>query len=91
MRATTEKVTGAFLRGERKTVSNTSTDGAYLYLHGNVIAKRVDGQLWITNAGWFSATTKERLNALPGVNIHQKDFSWFLNGQPWDGKWTQIS
>lgn len=43
-----------------------------LKLHGNTIAKKVDGALFITNAGWLSNTTKERLNALPNVSIYQK-------------------
>ena len=59
----------------------------YLKLFGNKIAARSeDGRLWISNAGWFSNTTKERLNGLPGVMIHQKDWGWFLNGMAWDGK-----
>lgn len=64
---------------------------ATLYLHGNPIADyyRV-GQLFITHAGWPTATTKERLNGLPGVSIHQKDFQWYLNGELWDGTWTEI-
>lgn len=42
-------------------------------------------QLWITSAGWPTNTTKERLNALNGVNIYQKDFQWYLNGEAWNG------
>ena len=59
----------------------------YLKLFGNKIAARLsDGRMWISNAGWATNTTKERLNALPGVHIVQKDWSWFLNGMVWDGK-----
>jgi hypothetical protein len=58
----------------------------YLKLFGNKIAALLpNGRLWISNAGWKSNTTKERLNALPGVNIYQKRKIWFLNDQPWDG------
>jgi hypothetical protein len=58
----------------------------YLKLFGNKIAAVSNGNLWISNAGWFSNTTKERLNALPNVRIQQKDWNWYLNGNQWDGK-----
>ena len=64
-----------------------------LELHGNAIAYRYndpDRTLSITNCGWESAITKERLNALDGVNIHQKNFIWYLNGEQWDGKLIDI-
>ena len=40
--------------------------------------------------GWSSNTTKERLNGLTGVNIWQKDFVWYLNGEEWNGEWIRI-
>ena len=59
----------------------------YLKLFGNKIAARLsDGRMWISNAGWFSNTTKERLNGLPGVGIYQKNGNWILNGNQWDGR-----
>ena len=63
-----------------------------LKLHGHVIARRYIGSndIQITNAGWFSNTTKERLNGIPGVSICQKKGQWFLNGNAWNGEWTTI-
>lgn len=91
MRKTTRTAVNAFLAGNKITVSNTTTDGQSLFLFGNKIAeKRTDG-IYITNAGWKSATTKERLNGLPGVSINQDKGNWFLNGKPWDGKWIKVS
>lgn len=59
----------------------------YLKLFGNKIAARLsDGRMWISNAGWATNTTKERLNALPGVHIVQRAYRWYLNGMAWDGK-----
>ena len=43
-------------------------------------------KLWITSAGWPTNTTKERLNGFNGVNIYQKDFQWYVNGEAWDGE-----
>lgn len=66
----------------------------HLLLHGNIIAirntnKRTE-KLEITNCGWESNTTKERLNGLPNVSIYQKNFVWFLNDKEWDGKLIEI-
>lgn len=89
-RKTTQIAIDAFLKGDKVTTSNTTTDGVNLYLYGNKIAeKRKDG-IYITNAGWFSNTTKERLNGLPNVDIHQKNKVWYLNDQEWDGQWTKV-
>ena len=63
----------------------------YMRLFGNKIAAmEADGSIWISAARWFSATTKERLNAIPNVKIVQKKWLWYLNGTLWDGKPTYI-
>ena len=64
-----------------------------LKLHNNAIAYRYNDPertLSITNCGWFTNTTKERLNALPNVNIQQKNWNWYLNGKEWDGELIDI-
>ncbi len=65
-------------------------NNVYMYLHNNLIAQRVNNFLSITNAGWQSNTTKERLNGLNGVSINQKNFVWYLNGKEWNGKLIEI-
>lgn len=67
-----------------------------LLLHSNLIALAIRNgdsieEMYITNAGWFSNTTKERLNGIPGVNIRQVRGNWYLNGHQWDGKLTKIN
>ena len=55
-----------------------------LYLHGNAIAQFKPGNTvpeYISLAGWTSQTTRSRLNALDGVDIHMKDFVPYLNGK----------
>ena len=93
MRKITSDIVGAFVRGENKRSGNTVSEYGRLLLHGNCIAVRnaETGKIRITNARWFSATTKDRLNAIPGVNICQKNFDWFLNGSLWDGSWIDIN
>lgn len=101
MRQITRESINAFLNGQTFNKQNMSVtvdqykdpNNIYLKLttlrlHGNAIAKRQNGQLYITNAGWSTNTTKERLNALPNVRIQQKAFSWYLNGREWSGEWT---
>lgn len=58
-----------------------------MLLHDNCIATfdHQESILSISNCGWFTPTTKERLNALPNVSIQQKNFVWYLNGSEWDG------
>ena len=90
MRQVTEKIVDAFLRGETKKVDNTLTDGVAIWLHRNKIAEKRENGLWISNAGWFSKTTKERLNGLPEVSIQQKKGEWYLNGHAWGGEWVHV-
>jgi hypothetical protein len=90
MRKITSEAVDRFLNRSEFRKSNMSVtieEGiTYLKLHNNKIAALLaDGRMWISNAGWRSNTTKERLNGLPGVNIYQRNWEWFLNDTPWDG------
>lgn len=91
MRQITEQIVRAFEGGYSKKISNSETDGTSLWLHDNKIAEHRDGGIWITNAGWMSRTTKERLNGITGVSISQKRGEWYLNGNLWDGSWICLS
>lgn len=96
MRKITQQAINAFMNGEKFSSGNTTVvlDKylVFLSLHGNEIARRnaITGKLEISNAGWFSVVTKERLNGIPGVRIYQKRGVWFLNNKPWDGGWITI-
>lgn len=64
-----------------------------LKLHRNAIAYQYNNPertLSITNCGWQSNTTKERLNAISGVDIRQKKGIWYLNDEKWDGELIDI-
>lgn len=91
MRKITSQIVGAFNYRHAAKLANTESTGNALYLHGNKIAEWREDGLWITNAGWSSNTTKERLNGLRGVSIYQKDYQWYLNGKKWDGSWVNVS
>ena len=96
MRKITKEAVDKFLSKTPFRKSNMSVEeigGVYkLKLHGNTIATIDElGVLSVSNAGWATNTTKERLNGIPGVHIKQKNWNWYLNGQEWDGRWKRIS
>jgi len=82
-----------FKRGNTKVECHMEVTGQVnkLFLHGHLIAQFAAGDFIISSAGWNTTTTKERLNGFPTVNIVQKDFQWFLNGEAWNGEWIQPS
>jgi hypothetical protein len=94
-RKITQAAVHAFNAGYNFRRGNTSivcTDSRVeFYLHGNRIAYRQNAQLFISTCGWDTATTKERLNALPGVSISQKNGAWYLNGRNWDGSEVSVA
>jgi hypothetical protein len=90
MRQITRDIVNAFQNSRSLTTGNSRTDGESLWLFGNKIAEIKRDGLWITNAGWNSTTTKERLNGLSGVNIVQRRGTWYLNEREWDGRWVNL-
>jgi hypothetical protein len=97
MRTITEKAIEAFMNAEKFKSSNTSVEVlpnvTILKLFNNAIAYRYNDPertLSITNCGWQSNTTKERLNAIPNVNIKQIKGSWFLNNKEWGGNLIDV-
>ena len=95
MRKITRSAYQAFISKEPFAKSNTTVQvsedgGVQLLLFGNTIAKQKDGTLSITTAGYPTNTTKERLNAFPGVRIHQSKGVWYLNDLFWDGSWITV-
>lgn len=89
MRKITRDIIRAFESRTELRIGNSRTDGKSLWLFGNKIAEHRSDGLWITNAGWNSVTTKERLNGL-GVRIQQVRGDWVLNGRAWEGGWVNV-
>ena len=94
-RKITKESVNAFLMRKTFSKGNMKVDECYgqyrLRLHKNVIAVLDEfNMLSISNAGWASTTTKERLNGLPNVRINQKNWNWYLNGNEWNGEWTRV-
>lgn len=85
MRIVTRKAVEALLVGRNYKNSNTEVHDNAMYLYNHKIAWfDINGQLWISHCGYRTNTTKERLNGLPGVNIHQRNYQWYLKGEEWN-------
>jgi hypothetical protein len=98
MRLITKQAIEAFMDARPFKKSNmqveVQSNVTILRLFDNPIAYRYndpDKTLSISNCGWQSNTTKERLNAIPGVSIQQKKFEWYLNGEKWNGKLIDVN
>lgn len=76
---------------------------ARVFLHDNLIATLNMGphgwELDVMDAGWQTATTKSRLNALlegwgSDFRIFQRDHRWYIGKDgvdtPWKGHWTVV-
>ena len=97
MKKITQQAVAAFNNAESFKSGNTKVivkpNVTVLLLFNNEIAYRYNDPertLSITNAGWESNTTKERLNGLDGVSIQQKAGIWYLNGKEWEGELIDV-
>lgn len=102
MKKISENAAKAFKEGRPFKRGNTRVevhpDRVSMFLFGNEIAKREYDILLrrpvtrVRNAGWFSVTTKDRLNALLSSHffITQRNFIWFLGDRVWNGDWITI-
>jgi hypothetical protein len=97
MKKITAQAVDAFMNARPFKKDNTEVSTHFnitiLSLFGNEIAYRNNDDsntLSVCARGWLTNTTKDRLNGIPGVNIHQKDFQWYLNGEAWDGQLIDV-
>lgn len=93
MRKITKRAVSCFLKDKPFKSGNTIVkvlpEFTVLCLFGNAIAHRhndPDRSLLIKTCGWNTNTTRERLNGIPGVEVHSKKGELYLNGMPWDGE-----
>lgn len=91
---TSQNAANAFMLGKEFNSPNTKVrnenDVTILTLFGNDIAFNKNGEISITNSSWQSNTTRDRLNAIDGVHIVQRNKVWYLNDKPWNGKLIKI-
>ena len=97
MKKVTEKTVRAFRAFKNCKLSNTEvyvqSNWIFYYLHGNGIAgyDKINKKLVVSDAGWRTNTTKERLNGILrefGLgSIYQKNREWFFTNK--DGVTTK--
>ena len=104
MRQITIESVRAFLNAKKFSKSNMRVEilpnVTILKYQGNSIAYKYNDPkktIAITNCGWESNTTKERLNGVITLSevdikpIYQKNFIWYLNGEEWHGELTELN
>lgn len=97
-------ITRAFIQGKAKQSGNDATDGSILTLHFNRIARKIAGEIEVSNGNYGvpSATTKARLNALAkNAGFTLRFFvkkgeagvrNWSTHKEvKWDGTWRALS
>lgn len=66
----------------RRTVDQHGYDEIALRFHNtDIVTYRAEG-MYLDNGGWYTATTKDRLNRFTPFNFYQRDFDWYINGDP---------
>jgi hypothetical protein len=97
MKKITQEAVSAFMQARPFRKSNMTIEVqpnvTVMRLYGHPIAYRYNDPertLSVSACGWLTNTTKERLNALPNVRIHQRNWQWYLNGVQWDGQLIDI-
>ena len=87
MRKETQKIAGAFIRGETARAARSRTDGESVFLHENEIAWWNYGAekpaICFTLAGWNTRTTRDRLDGIfeyagSRWRVCQRNFEPFL-------------
>jgi hypothetical protein len=97
MREITKDSVNAFFKGSKLNKGNMSVNTDMFFetdrlmrLHGNAIAWIKGSYLTISDCGWETVTTKERLNGildhLSKGYIFQKDFVWYYQPIRGDAK-----
>ena len=97
MRKVSKKIAAAFMQHKAAKSGNTETDGTTLWLHGNAIARwrepwteaAKSDVIEVSFAGWPSVTTRERLNSLPAVRVHQHKHEQFITN-PANGQHSKV-
>jgi len=90
MRIIETQMNTAILKSQDWKNSNTSVmysperDASYVYLHGNHIATIGDTFVEMYTCGYYTNTTKSRLNAIlsehgNGARVYQKRGEWFVS------------
>lgn len=64
--------------------------------HDTVVVRFNNEKIILANGGWFSNTTKLRINQASaefglGLNVYQKNYNWYITFKGADTLWTKYS
>lgn len=96
MRNITKSIASALRNNVRKSNGNTTCDGTTVKLHGNPIARVIDGKLEISLSGWPTVTTRERVNGILSefgspLRVRQSQHTQYLGDRVISStEWVQI-
>jgi hypothetical protein len=67
----------------KRDIVEVDNNGDVMYkLWGHPVAKIEDGNLYVSDAGYQTTTTKSRLNAILSewrIGVYQKNYEWFIS------------
>jgi hypothetical protein len=95
MRSITRDAYEAFMNNRRFKRENTQVfvrdnEDVSMLLFGNEIAKKINGEIFITTAGYNTSTTINRLRAFAIIS-YRKGVLMLENKYVWDGKWVSLN
>lgn len=83
-----------YSKDNTKVVPDDENIRTRIYLHDNEIAYIEDNELWISDCGYQTKTTKSLLNCL--LNhfelpiIYSKNFQWYIGIEVWNGSTSYL-
>ena len=93
MRSITRQAISAFNNNQNFSLSNTvvkaDCTGTYMFLFGNLIARKINNRVQVTLCGYNTNTIRERLSGL--CNIKSKKGQVYINNNPVSStEWIQL-
>lgn len=90
MKKVTLLTTTAFANGSSLKMGNSEADGDVYLLHGHPIARREGNTITISDCGYRTNVTKERLNGILSAfgqseSIYQRKGVWYIGDHEWHG------
>ena len=72
------KAAGKFLQGNTRLIKLENGDFAVEFHQTNIVTIHADGSYTLRNGGFWTKTTKERINQYSPVNICQEKYIWYI-------------
>lgn len=77
-----QKSCGCSLTTEKGAYRDTSVDLGDMvvhYYHQTPVVAKKDNKIWLNNGGYYTSTTKERINRYSPFKVYQRDYEWYVS------------